>query len=146
MPIPIRPRRQEPEKTTYLDYSFLANHVPAPKKVITASNNDAKALMEIWTKAEKSDGKFSLANVGLSSREIMRLKTNGLVTGSSDKVELTEQGRKIITVMALGEGNNFQMNSKEKNYKEILASMDHRGKAGYRTPKFASSNSNTLRI
>jgi hypothetical protein len=103
--------------------------------------------MKIWLNADKSDNKYRItSNVELSSREIMRLKTHGFVTGNSDQVEFTDRGKKVITVMALGEGNHFQENRKEKSYIEILASMDKRGKQGYRTPKFAANNSNNLRI
>jgi len=147
MPIPIRPRSQQPEKNTYLDYSFLANHMPAQKKVVTASDKDAEALMKIWLNAEQANGQYKItSSVELSSREIMRLKSQGFVTGSSSQVEFTDRGKKVITVMALGEGNNFQANRTDKSYIEILASMDHRGKSGYRTPKFAANNSNSLRV
>ena len=44
------------------------------------------------------------------------------------------------------EGNKFEKGKKEKNYLEIMASMDKRGKDGYRIPKFCSSNSNNLNV
>lgn len=148
MPIPIRPRHESNERNSYVDYSFLTRNLPAAsKKTVTASNNDASALMKIWTDASSEGDQFTISSdLGLSQRDITRLKTYGLLAGSSEKVSFTERGKKILTVMALGEGNKFQKDTKEKSYLEIMASMDHRGKAGYRIPKFASSSSNNLRL
>jgi len=149
MPVPIRPKTQLQESAQYLDYSFLANHMPieSKKKVVTASDQDANALMKIWMNAEKSNNKYQITSkLELSAREIMRLKANGFVVGNPNEVEFTDRGKKIITVMALGENNNFQNGKVDKSYKEILASMDKRGKDGYRIPKFASTNSNNIRL
>jgi hypothetical protein len=138
------------EKNTFLDYSFLAQQIPQinnNKKTVTASNNDATILMKIWLEAESRNDNYVIsADLGLSSRDIMRLKTYGLITGGSSEVKITDRGRKVITVMALGEGNKFEKGKKNKDYLEILASMDKRGKEGYRIPKFCSSSSNNLDI
>jgi len=147
MPIPIKPINESQENNMYLDYSFLANQVVKnEKKVVTASNNDADLLMKIWLDAKNENNKYKISSdLGLTSRDIMRLKTYGLVKGSSnEEVEITERGKRVITVMALGEGNKFEKGKSDKNYLEILASMDKRGKDGYRLPKFCSNNSNNI--
>ena len=152
MPLPIAPigRGREPlqENNMFMDYSFLAKKViESDKKKVTASNKDADLLMKIWLEAEAQGDKFVISSdLGLSSRDIMRLKTYGLLSGDSSSVALTERGRKVITVMALGEGNKFERGKSEKSYLEIMASMDKRGKDGYRIPKFCSNTSNNLNI
>lgn len=149
MPIPIRPfENNTTDSNRFVDYSFLAKQIiNNDKKKVTASNKDAELLMKIWLEAENKDNKFVISSdLNLSSRDIMRLKTYGLIAGSSNSLEITERGRKVITVMALGEGNKFEKGKKEKNYLEIMASMDKRGKDGYRIPKFCSSNSNNLNV
>jgi hypothetical protein len=149
MPIPIRPFENNTlDNNRFVDYSFLAKQIVSnDKKKVTASNKDAELLMKIWLEAENKGEKFAISsNLNLSSRDIMRLKTYGLIAGNSNDLEITERGRKVITVMALGEGNKFEKGKKEKNYLEIMASMDKRGKDGYRIPKFCSSNSNSLNV
>jgi hypothetical protein len=137
------------ENNMFVDYSFLLQQKPQAnsKKKVTASNNDADMLMRIWLEAETKNEDFVISStLGLSTRDISRLKSYGLITGGSDSVQITDRGRKVITVMALGEGNKFEKGRSEKSYKEILASMDHRGKSGYRIPKFCANNSNSLNI
>jgi hypothetical protein len=136
MPLPIAPigpgNGHPQENNMFVDYSFLAQKVVENDKIkVTASNKDADILMKIWLEAERKGGKFAVSSdLGLSSRDITRLK----------------RGKKVITVMALGEGNKFEKGRKEKNYLEIMASMDKRGKDGYRIPKFCSSTSNNLNV
>jgi len=152
MPLPIAPigpgRGSPQESNLFVDYSFLAQKVvESDKKKVTASNKDADLLMKIWLEAESRNGNLLVSSrLGITSRDVMRLKTFGLVTGSSDELQLTERGKKVITVMALGESNNFEKGKSDKSYLEILASMDKRGKDGYRIPKFCSNNSNSLNI
>jgi len=149
MPIPIRPMQGPPEENNqFIDYSFLAKQViNNEKKKVTASNKDADLLMKIWLEAENKNDQFVISSdLGLSSRDIARLKTYGLVTGGSDGVKITERGKKVITVMALGEGNKLEKGKSEKSYLEIMASMDKRGKDGYRIPKFCSNTSNNLNV
>jgi len=150
MPIPIRPMQDPQENNRFVDYSFLAQEViksDEKRKKITASNKDAEILMRIWLEAENNDDKFVISSdMGLSNRDIMRLKTYGLVSGDSSEVRITERGRQVITVMALGEGNKFEKGKSDKSYLEIMASMDKRGKEGYRIPKFCSNTSNNLNV
>ena len=142
MPIPIAPigsgNGHPQENNKFVDYSFLAQKiVETDKKKVTASNKDADLLMKIWLEAETKNGKILVSSrIGITSRDIMRLKTFGLITGNADELQLTERGRKVITVMALGEGNKFEKGKLDKNYLEITASMDKRGKEGYRIPKY----------
>jgi hypothetical protein len=152
MPLPIAPigpgNGHPQENNMFVDYSFLAQKVVENDKIkVTASNKDADILMKIWLEAERKGGKFAVSSdLGLSSRDITRLKTYGLIAGDSESLEITARGKKVITVMALGEGNKFEKGRKEKNYLEIMASMDKRGKDGYRIPKFCSSTSNNLNV
>lgn len=160
MPIPIKPindKNSSYENNYVNDYSFLANYSPNSlinqnnnpnnKLKVQASNSDAEILMKLWLDSEKSNNKLSFSGrSNLSQREISKLKTYGFIVGSSNEFELTEKGKRVITVMALGETNNFEKNRKNKNYLEILASMDKKDKKGYRIPKFASNNSNNLKI
>jgi hypothetical protein len=153
-----QPFKSNPSYT--VDYSMLANQFEdaytkpgASKKVVTASNRDASLLYELWSKAEKSDEEsFKVESLELNSRDIMRLKSMGFVTGNTNEVKLTDKGKKIITTISLAEPNRFQLTSQKKSYNEILASMDKRGKPGYRAaqattnPKFASNNSNNIRL
>jgi hypothetical protein len=154
MPIPIKPvSEQNNEKYSgmelQLDYSFLAS-IPdikaiTDKKIVTASDSDAKTLMEIWETAEKDGDFFKISNkMDVSYRDIMRLKTNGLLIGTNERVQLTDRAKIVIRTMVLGENNNFLKNQKQKSYTEIMASMDKRGKKGYRItssiPKFASND------
>lgn len=150
MPIPIRPINSPDDKNQYVDYSFLTNQIPKienNRMQVTASNQDADLLMKIWLKAQSQDNKFIVSNdLNISSKELTRLKTYGLITGTSNEIEITARGKKVITVMALGEGNKFENGRTEKNYKEILANMDIRGKSGYRIPKFCANTSNNLNV
>lgn len=149
MPIPIRPMQgQQEDSNKYVDYSFLAKQVIRnDKKKVTASNKDADILMKIWLSGKDNNDKYLISSdLGLDSRDIMRLKTYGLVTGDGNEVRFTERGKKVITVMALGEGNKFEKSRSDKNYLEILASMDKRGKNGYRIPKFCSNTSNNINV
>jgi len=155
MPIPIKPISEQSKYTEtnfQVDYSMLINIVPdikavSDKKIITASDSDAKNLMEIWEKAEKeSDGSFKInKDIKVSYRDIMRLKTNGLLIGTNENVKFTDKAKTVIRTMVLGENNNFLKNQKQKSYTEIMASMDKRGKKGYRLtsltsgPRFASN-------
>jgi hypothetical protein len=149
MPVPIMPIKDNSEENNnFVDYSFLANFQGAlenKKKKVEASNSDAELLMKVWLDSEKNENGLSLKE-NFSSRDIMRLKTYGFIQGSSSEFELTEKGKKVITVMALGEANRFEKSRVQKSYLEIMASMDKKGKKGYRIPKFASNNSNNLKI
>ena len=158
MPIPIKPSNSS-ESNMFVDYSFLGNlglesgftPTPAPKNVVTASNKDADALYKLWESGiNTTTGEFDIektaANAQLSSREMTRLKTMGLITASSDKAQITERGRKVLVTMTLNEPNNFQLKAQKKPYNEILAGMDRKKKGGLRCAKFASDNTNHLNL
>jgi len=111
------------------------------KKTVTASNRDAKLLMDIWLKANKvTEDTYKLGQIETTSRDIMRLKTLGFITGGTDEVKFTEKGKTVIKTMALGEPNQFDKNKRDKSYTEILAGMKPDGKKGFRDPRFASNN------
>lgn len=126
MPLPIKTvsdQERNSEKNNYnVDMSFLFSK-PSDRKKITASNRDAEALMKIWSEAKsKGNNVYDLENCCVDKRDFMRLKVNGFVEGSSDSFRITSRGKKIITVMTLGESNRFLKSKKEKSYTEILAS------------------------
>jgi hypothetical protein len=151
MPVPIRsiPDMPTNDKLT-IDYSFLAdlNPIPSPKKTVQASNKDASLLFEIWAVGQRS-GEESIkipAAMGISSRELMRLKTMGFLTGTADEVKFTRKGKIVVTTMALGETNKFEKSRQNKSYTEILASMNKRGKKGFRTAYYSPCTSNVLNL
>jgi len=153
MPVPIMPIPDNSrDNKSQNDYSFLLNLSPssAPKKMqVQASNRDASLLFEIWS-SSKSDNKESTIeiseNMGIGSREIMRLKTMGFLTGTSKEVRFTNRGKAVITTMALGETNKFMSKKQEKSYTEILASMSKRGKPGFRSAQYSLYNANSLNL
>ena len=148
MPIPDNSR----EEKNQTDYSFLLNLSPssAPKKMqAQASNRDASLLFEIWASSSsgnKEDIIVVSEDMGISSREIMRLKTMGFLTGTSKEVKFTNRGKAVITTMALGETNKFMSKKQEKSYTEILASMSKRGKPGFRSAQYSINNENSLNL
>jgi len=162
MPVPIRClpdyfHNQGGDPKPSIDYSFLFDQMQnSPKRSIIASNHDASILYEIWLNGEKiGDHKYRIADVvankTITSRDVMSLKARGFVTGGPEEIEFTQKGRSIITTMALGESNAFLKSKKVKNYSEILASMNKRGKKGYRiastgqgSPKYRADNSNSI--
>jgi len=154
MPVPIglvngKPNR--PESKGLLDISFLAQHIPtkeASNISITLSDKDAEALMKIWLNAKKVDNDTFVVeeSVGLKNKDLLRLKSRGLISGGTEKVKFTSKGRTVISTMALGESNNFLKNKKEKSYTEILASMNKKGKKGYRIASVYDENSHLLNM
>lgn len=163
MPVPIRClpdyfKGQGEDSRPPIDYSFLFDNIqnPSSKRTVVASNQDATTIYEIWLNGDKTgEYKYKITNVidnrTVSSKDIVRLKTRGFITGSSDEIEFTSKGKSIITTMSLGEHNKFLKDKKSKSYSEILASMNKRGKKGYRmastgegSPKFLADNSNSL--
>jgi len=155
MPVPIRPiiNVDKGDSRSTFDYSFLAdayvNSLSAPSKThkLAASNNDAELLFKIWQVSEKrEDGSLCIDGCDITSSEILRLKSRGILSGGVTDINLTKKGKAMITVLALSEPNRFEKNSKEKSYREILANMDKKNKGGYRIPKFASNNNNNIRL
>jgi hypothetical protein len=149
MPVPIRSIQDKGvEKDCAMDYSFLFNALEKTntKKVILASNKDADLLYQIWLKSEKKDDGYFKTDSQIDHNDILRLKANGFLDGDYENIKFTKKGKTVITTMALAEQNNFIKNKQKKDYSEILASMDKRGKPGYRIPKYASNNSNSLNL
>jgi hypothetical protein len=151
MPVPIRLNRDCGENNKLeLDYSFLFQQQvqPTSKKTVIASNKDAELLYSLWERSEttgKDTFKINTAS-GISPKDILTLKARGFITGGVDELKFTQRGRVIVTTIALSEPNNFAKNAERKGYSEILASMDKRGKKGYRLPKYAANTSNFLRL
>ena len=148
MPVPIgRVPDNAKESKNVGDYSFLFNSQPLEKKTTTASNKDASMLLEIWSKGERVKSSESIkisSDINVTSRDIMRLKTMGLIAGDSNEITFTRRGKIIITTMTLGEESKFEEKRQAKPYSEILASM--KKSDGYRIPKFAANNSNSLNL
>jgi len=143
--------RNVPKNTT-IDYSFLFNQ-PSAKMKVTASDKDAQLLFDLWSHGEKCK-KVDTVKIdpswNIASRDITRLKTLGFIRGNNNEIQFTRKGKYIITTMSLAEQSAFEKIKKNKSYTEILASMDKRGKKGYRTascnPKFNINTSNILNL
>lgn len=143
---------QSNPKNTSIDYSFLFNQPPAKMKV-TASDKDAQLLFELWSKGEKCKRVDTVKinpSLNIASRDLIRLKTLGFISGNKDEVQFTRKGKMIITTMSLAEQNAFEKIKSNKSYTEILASMNKRGKKGYRMassdPKFKLNSGNNLNL
>jgi len=150
MPLPIKPISdigRSPSENCQIDYSFLSS-IPEPnKKTVVASNSDASLLFDLWTKAEKiGEDLFKVDSSKFDNNDILRLKSRGFLAGGTKEVKFTKKAKMVVTTMALAEPNKFQTTRQHKPYNEILASMDKKGKKGYRIPKFAASTSNNLRL
>jgi len=150
MPVPIMrvPDKQQDKKTT-MDYSFLLNNPIAPKKTVVASNRDASLLFDLWANGEKMADTVKIKpNPNVTSKDILRLKTLGFLTGDLNVIKFTRKGKLVITTMALGEKSQFEKNREQKSYTEILANMNKRGKKGFRIagsdPQFAVNTSNNM--
>ena len=153
MPIPIKPINDpQRDDNATPDYSFLMNLEPAPtlkKKTVQASNQDASLLFNIWASSDGANAETSIKiteDMGISSRDIMRLKTMGFLTGSSSEVKFTSKGKIVITTMALGETSKFKQSKQEKSYTEILASMSKRGKKGFSSAQYPPCTANCLNL
>ena len=142
MPIPIglvSGQPEKPENNSFLDASFLMNYMPTKEAGLPTklADKDAADLMKIWLSAKKIDNEtFEVKNVDLDNNTLIRLKSRGLISGGTEKIKFTSKAKTVISTMALGENNDFLKNKKEKSYTEILASMDKRGKKGYRIAMF----------
>lgn len=153
MPIPIKYiHDQDVVKSTHIDYSFLFNEPPKKLKV-TASDKDAKLLFELWSngsKHHKADTVKIDPSFNIASRDLMRLKALGFISGNNDEVEFTRKGKMVITTMSLSEQSAFEKIKKEKSYTEILAGMNKKGKKGFRMaasdPKFDINTGNNLNL
>lgn len=137
------------DPNTAIDYSFLFNNPIPQKKTVVASNKDASLLFELWASGEKVDDTIRIKpSKNITSKDILRLKTLGFLIGDLNTVKFTRKGKLVITTMALGETSQFEKNKESKTYTEILASMNKRGKKGFRMarkePKFSVNNSNSL--
>ena len=138
MPIPIQLVNGPTEKIKsdgLLDISFLSNYMPreASSTSYGVSDSDADNVMKIWLNAKKIDNEtFEIKSMDMDNQTIIRLKSRGLISGGTDNIKFTSRGKGIVKTMSLGESNNFLSKRKEKSYTEILASMDKRGKKGYR--------------
>lgn len=150
MPLPIQKIYDSSDKTAgdkfLIDYSLLLHTVPQDsKRIVTASDEDADILIRLWSSADKvTDDVYRVKNSKISQDDILRLKSHGFLTGSTDEVKFTGKAKAVITTMALGESNALQKNVKKKHYTEIIASMSLKGKTGYRVPKIAA-NYNLIR-
>ena len=152
MPVPIN-LIKDLDKSFFkgVDLSMLTPYINKPvegfKKLASASNEDANLLFQIWSSSQKSvDGEYFRISSDVNPKDILKLKTRGLLSGGNDALKFTKKGKMVITVMALSEPSKFEKQTVSKNYSEILASMDKRGKPGYRVPKFASNNNNCLNL
>lgn len=138
MPIPII-NKDKGESKYNMDFSFLSSE--PIQKTASSSDKDAELLMKIWTRSNRLKDYTYKVSSELSSGDFARLKNNGFVSGEINNCVITNRGKKIITVMTLGEGNAYLKTQKKKSYTEILASNNKKNKNGYRMPKTASEES-----
>tara|TARA_R110000824_G_scaffold148242_3_gene317837 strand:+ start:17218 stop:17694 length:477 start_codon:yes stop_codon:yes gene_type:complete len=133
-------------KESFIDISFLTKKLPIKtqedtRRTVTAADKNASLLMELWANSEKnSDETFGVGKNPLTARDMSRLKTYGLIEGDNAQFSITNKGKAVITVMALGETNTFEKKRINKSYTEILAGANKKGKPGYRIPKFATNS------
>lgn len=152
MPIPIALVGRQPEdknkKEESIDISFLAQNIPAKEASsfsVYLSDKDADDVMKIWLHAKKtSKDTFCIKDSGIENKDLIRLKSRGLITGGVSEIKFTSKGKTVVKTMTLGESNKFLENKKEKSYTEILASLNKRGKKGFRTAHVYSPYSNIL--
>lgn len=153
MPVPImRFPDNKKDNTNTIDYSFLIDNPVPQRKTVVASNQDASLLFKLWENGEKVKDSIKInKSPDVTAKDILRLKTLGFLVGDINSVQFTRKGKMVITTMSLGEQSQFDKKRQNKSYTEILASMDKRGKKGYRIatkepkePKFATNNSNRL--
>ena len=154
MPIPIglvNGKPEKPENNGLLDVSFLANYMPtveASSPMVTLADKDANDIMNIWLHAKKiNKDTFVISNdMGLTNKDLIRLKSRGLISGGTEKIKFTSRAKTVVSTMTLGENNKFLEQQKTKSYSEILASMDKRGKAGFRIANVFDENSHLLNL
>jgi len=153
MPIPIATVGSQPEEVEnnhFLDFSFLANHVPVKEasfNSVVLADQDADQLMKIWLKSEKvAKDTFRISSSEIDNKDLLRLKSRGFLCGGIDEVKFTAKAKTVISMMALGESNNFLKNKKDKSYSEILASVSKKGKKGYRMAEAYDENSHLINL
>jgi len=150
MPIPINPvnTSYDNAQTNLFHSEFTDLSTGGGRQIKEANNRDASILMDIWLKAARDDNAFVVNDDMAGNRDLARLKAKGFISADfgSQKVSFTERGKSIIAVIALGENNKMIKNQKPKPYTEIMASMNKRGKKGYRIPRYASDNTNNLNL
>lgn len=153
MPIPIglvNGTTERPSSNALLDISFLANEIPtkeASAAGIKLADKDAEDLMKIWLHAKKtSKDTFLIESMEMDNKDLLRLKSRGLISGGTGEVRFTPKAKTVITTMTLGENNKFLEKKKEKSYSEILASMDKRNKAGFRIAMVFDENSHLINL
>jgi hypothetical protein len=125
------------------------NATPPKKKTVVASNQDASLLFELWKNGETIEDTVKInPSPSVTARDILRLKTLGFLMGDLQTIKFTRKGKMVITTMALGEKSQFENKREPKSYTEILASMNKRGKKGFRIagsePKYVVNGSNNL--
>lgn len=131
MPIPLRPQKSLEESKYLMDFSFLAQKVSS-KQEPEPEDKNAALLLKVWASGRRDGDKLRVSSQEVKPQDFAYLKSNGLVTGEMENCSITERGRKLITVMTLGENNAFLRTRKQKSYTEILASANKRGKPGFR--------------
>lgn len=151
MPINRQQNTSNSQPNTLNDFSFLVPALPKESKksqMKLANNKDAEIIMNIWLNAKKCDETgYKIDNdTNINRRDIIRLKSKGFISEEGDTISFTERGQTVIAVMALGETNKISGDSRQKEYTEILASMQRTKKNGCKTPKYAINQSNNLRF
>jgi len=140
MPVPIRPVREIEENipSTLRDGGFsamglsdlqikllgLADVEKKAAKKIMIDSRDAEIIHEIWgyqdeTRLAQSDDikkvKMSIPD-NINDRDIIRMKTNGLIIGADREVSLTSRGEKVLKDKILSQPSMYFLNRTKEKY------------------------------
>lgn len=139
MPVPIRSVRdiEENMPSIFKDGGFsamglsdiqiqllgLAEIEHSAAKKITVDSRDAEMIQEIWSNQDEKRlvGSEDIKKIKMSipenieDRDVIRMKTNGLIIGSGREVSLTSKGEKVLKDKILAQPSmDFLNRTKEK--------------------------------
>lgn len=140
MPVPIRSVREIEDNmpSIFKDGGFaamglsdiqiqllgLAEIEHSAAKKITVDSRDAEIIQEIWDKqdekrlSESNDIKKIKMSVpdSIEDRDVIRMKTNGLIIGAGREISLTSKGEKVLKDKILSQPSmDFLNRTKEKH-------------------------------
>lgn len=144
MPVPIIPSGKsignsseannlpkQNELTSGVDLSMLGEIVKSEssKNNMKLSDSEASLLFRVWRDSDDSDNDNIIVPDTISSSDILRLKTLGLVCGDDiKKVKFTQRAKHVIKSLVLNEENSFESKRIHKPYGQILADSEKKGK------------------
>jgi hypothetical protein len=135
MPVPIVPtgtvpRQNDSDKDAVpqlgsgIDVSLLGGILKTEesKKTVKLSDSEASLLFRVWRESsEMGDDMVQIPDT-VSSSDVLRLKTLGLVSGDEvNRVKFTTRAKQVIKTIVLNEENYFESTRVHKPYNQILA-------------------------